>query len=118
MCIYRLLAGSLVKVGVIVVELLHLIAFGQQDLQVIILPAGGRKILKEEECILELHFFQVFGELEEESSDYVAVELRETFFLWEVGVPESDYLDNVEFSGQVAANPAIREVDEIDIKGV
>ena len=78
---------SLVKMSVIVIEFFHLVAFGHKYVYVIILPAGSRQVLEEEQCILELHLLKFFCELEEESSDNVAVELREAFFFREVCVP-------------------------------
>jgi hypothetical protein len=46
------------------------------------------------------------------------MKLREAFFLGEVGVPQADYLENVELPGEVTANPAVGEVHEVDVKGV
>jgi len=44
------------------------------------------------------------------------MELRETFFFWKIGVPESYYLEYVEFSSQIAADPSVSKIHEIDVK--
>ena len=44
------------------------------------------------------------------------MELRETFLFWEVGVPWANNLEYIEFSCQIAADPTIGKVHEIDIE--
>jgi hypothetical protein len=44
------------------------------------------------------------------------VQLRKTFFLREVSVPQSDYLVDVELPCEIACDPPVSEVHEIYIK--
>ena len=44
------------------------------------------------------------------------MELREPFFFWKIGVPESYYLEYVEFSCQITADPPVSKIHEIDVK--
>ena len=73
-------------------------AFGEEHVEVGLGPVGRRQVLQEHNWVLILHGFNPGREVEEESRTYVAVELGEAFLLGEVGVPNSDDLENVKLS--------------------
>jgi len=69
------LVGLVDEVLVVVIQLLHLEALGQQDVQLLLSPVLGRQILEEQQRLLELHLLEVFRELQEQGRTHVAVEL-------------------------------------------
>lgn len=100
---------------VIVIQLLHFEALGEQQIQVVFVPLLGRQILQVDHGVLERHLFDVLREVQKQGSAHVAVELGEALILGEVGVPQADCLINIEFSSQVAADPPVGEIHKVDV---
>jgi hypothetical protein len=63
------------EVVVVVVQLLHFVALGHENIQVFLTPLGGGQVLQEQQSILETHLFQLLRKLKEQSSTYIAMKL-------------------------------------------
>jgi len=98
------------------IQFLHLIALRQEHGELVVVPLARWQVLEEHERVLEAHLHQVFGEVQEESSTDVAMELREAFVLREVCVPDAYCLVDVKFSGEVATDPTIGKGYEVYLK--